>query len=170
MLQVLDAIVLSLTRQNDTTSLLYTYTRQYGRMIFVVYGKKGTSKKNGVNLNILYPMSVVQISSDINPQKQYNYIKAVSLSYIPSSLMSDSKKMCISLFMSEAVSKVVRHQMEDIELYDFLYSSVKNLDAADSVENIPSFFIEQLSYMLGYGGEITDELKDLGSYELVKML
>lgn len=167
----MDAIVLSLTPHGDTSSLLYVYTKTYGRMMFVVYGKKGTSngKKSKANLNILYPMSVVQITADINPVKQYNYVKSVSLSYIPRSLLSDTKKMCISLFIAEAFSKVVKHQMEDEELYKFLLGSIKELDSADSVENIPELFIERLSVVLGYGGEIIDELKDLSSYELINM-
>lgn len=171
MQQKTEAIVLSLQKHTDTSCILHLYTREYGRVQYMVYGRKGAStrRKNGINLNILSPLSVVEVTADSNPSKSMAVLHSASLAYIPSSIPQNVERQCIALFIAEALYKTLVHPMEDPQLFDYLRQLICELDLSDSVAHIPAAFQFRLSQLLGYGGEPIEELKNIKSAELLQM-
>lgn len=155
----MEAIVLAIQKYKDNASILHTYTRPFGRVQFIIYGKK--------NLSVLTPMAQVNIEAEIVPTRTIHTLKEVSLNYIPLHLREDIRRQCVVLFMAEALYKTLQHPMSDETLFDWICEKIKLLDLADSIEDIPQKFLYELSELLGYGGEPIDELKDLKSAELL---
>lgn len=165
-----EAIVLAIQKNSDTTSIVHLFTQEFGRMPFLVYGRKGASskKKNGISLNIFTPLSQMEITFQLNPAKPISVIQSAALTYVPANLVTDIKRQCISLFISESLIKTIVHPMKDEQLYSFLKGIIKELDLSDSIEDIPNRFLTHLSLILGYGGEPMEELLKMNTFELIK--
>ena len=171
MLNKTEAIVLALQKHNDVCSILHLYTREHGRVQYMVYGGKGTLKqKKSVHKNILTPLSLIEITADYNPSKSLSTLRSASLVYVPEKTMIDINRQCIALFIAEALYKTLKHPMKDQVLFDYVSEVIRELDLSDSVEHIPALFLTRLSELLGYGGEPMDELSDMKSTELLHEL
>ena len=165
-----EAVVLSLQKHTDTSSILHLYTRENGRVQYIVYGRKGATKqkKTGVSTNIFSPLSLVEITADSNLSRTLPTLKSASLIYVPNRINSDMMRQCIALFIAEALYKTLKHPMEDQVLFDYVLEVIKELDLSDSVEHIPADFLTRLSELLGYGGERMEELSDMKSVGLLE--
>lgn len=169
-MQKTEAIVLALQKHTDTSSIVHLYTKSQGRMQFLVYGKRGATKRKqtGVNINLFTPLSLLEITYSDNPTKSLSSVSTASLKYIPQRIPIEINRQCIAMFMAEALEKTVRLPMQDEVLFDFIEEKVKELDLADSVEDLPNRFLEQLSMILGYGGEPIEELANMKTNGLVE--
>ena len=118
MLHTTDAIVLSLQPHSDKAHVLHAYTRAGGRINYMVYGlgRKNTAGKYS-------PLSILQITTDDKS------IRTANLSFVPTTLTVDPYKRTIALFLSEVLFHVLRHPMQDEQMYDFLVESIKELDS-----------------------------------------
>ena len=165
-----EAVVLSLQKHTDTSSILHLYTRENGRVQYIVYGRKGVTKQKntGVSTNIFSPLSLVEITADSNLSRTLPTLKSASLIYVPNRINSDMMRQCIALFIAEALYKTLKHPMEDQVLFDYVLEVIKELDLSDSVEHIPAVFLTRLSELLGYGGEPMEELSDMKSVGLLE--
>ena len=159
-----EAIVLSLQKKSDHSSLLHLFTRTHGRILCMVYGIQ-TSKKRSttVSRTILYPLSWLDVQLKEIPQKNLYILSSAQPHYVPHTYWQDVERQCVSLFMAEALSKVIRHSMADEPLFDFLTEQLLLLDTSDSIQYIYNQFLTDLSIHLGYGGEPMEELQNLHS-------
>ncbi len=138
----------------------------------VLYGRKGsTSKKNkGFNKNIFSPLAWLDLTIKKTSDKSYYTIQNANHHYIPSYINSDIKRQCLSLFIAECLIKTLKHPMSDSDIFNFITDKIIYLDTADSIENIHTDFIRQLSELLGYGGEPIEELENLNSMVLLEKI
>ena len=68
------------------------------------------------------------------------------------------------------MDKTLRHPMPDEAIFDYLSGLVSELDQTDQVELLPNAFLTQLNRLLGYGEEQMEELKNLKSAEIIRLL
>lgn len=153
-----EAIVLAIHHHSDNSSIVHLYTREYGRMQYLVYGKK--------KINYFSVLSVVNITTS-GKDMAISTISSVELSYIPQQIATDVKRQCIAFYMAEALYKTMRLPMKDEPLYEEIKQFILQLDMSDSVENIPEAFIGRLSELLGYGGEPIEELSEMKTKDLI---
>ena len=139
MLVTTDAIVLSLQPHSDKAHVLHAYTRAGGRVNYMVYGlgKKNPSGKYS-------PLSIVQLTTDGRS------VRTAQLSFVPQSIVTDPYKRTIALFVSEILSHVLRHPMEDEAMYDFLAASIQALDASSEPQNFHLHFLVDFAAKLGF--------------------
>lgn len=157
-----EAIVLSIQKYKDTSFIVHLYTRETGRIQCLLYGKQ--------KFSFFSPLSIVEITTSNGHNKPLDSIKTVDLVYIPIRLKTDVRRQCIALFMAEALYKTLQHPMQDIPVYERLQYWIKQLDMEDSIEYIPDMFLHNLSELLGYGGEPIEELSDMKTSELLKVI
>ncbi len=153
-----ESIVLGLHKHGDNSSILHAYTRAYGRINYMVYGNKWKAT--------LTPMSIVEIVSQSRATMPIAAISSVERLFVPQK--QDVQHHCAALFMAEAVEKSVRHPMADEELFDWLTETIKKLDQTDELQSFPDTFMTRLSELLGYGGAVLDEWRDLKSLDIVQ--
>ena len=163
-----DAIVISVKKNTDTTSLVHLYTRSNGHILCVVYGRKGTNRnrRRGISLNLIVPLSWLDVQLKAIPNKNLFILNSATYHYIPKNIYLDVKRQCIALFISEVLYKTLIHPMADEQLYNFITRKIVELDTADSVEYIYDSFLTEFSIQLGYGGEPIEEWKTIHSTQL----
>ncbi|MCQ2342970.1 MAG: DNA repair protein RecO [Paludibacteraceae bacterium] len=154
------AIVLCIRRKGDNSSLLEVYTRDSGRRTFLLYGHKWQSN--------LLPMSLVTITAS-NPNREVSAVSQVERYFVPQH--TDIRRQCIALLMAEAIEKSMRLPMADETLYDWLEDQVKQLDQLEETDqDYPLAFLTHMSELLGYGGVMIDEWRDLKSLDIIERI
>lgn len=162
MLVKTEAIVIGLQHNKDNSSLLSLYTRAGGRVYYIVYGNRWRS--------ILNPFSLIEITAEHKPGREWHTLQSARLSYVPTQLPTNVVKQCVALFIAEAMDKTLRHPMPDEVLFDYLSGLVQELDCTARTEEIPNAFLNQMNRLLGYGDEQMEELKNLKSAEIIRLL
>jgi len=155
-----EAIILRVQKKGDNNSLVYAYTRAYGRSAYTIYGNKWKST--------LQPMALVEISSQHNPTREIENLTSVERTYVPKH--QDVPHYCMSMFMAEVVEKSLKHPMEDETLFDWLREAIKELDQRDELNGFIDEFLMGLSTLLGYGGTILDEWRELKSLDIIQTI
>lgn len=144
MLAKTPAIVLSVVKHSDKSSVLHAYTRASGRASFILYGHKFRPA----------PLSLVEITYDHLPTRDIQTIKSIALSDSPVLLTEEEgslTRQCVSLFVAEMLLSVFRHPLEDPEMYDFLALTIRDIYSCPDPENSHLRFLVGLSSHLGFG-------------------
>ncbi len=161
----MQGIVLHIEHKTDKTTLLYAYTREKGRQVFAVYGAGGRKKR----LADLTPMSIVEIT--VQPSaKDIAVLQEVRLVYVPTRIPFEVKRKVVAMYIAEALTKVLRYELSDEPLYQYLIAVAQDIDQTEDIASLASEFTTNLSIMLGYGGEPIEELRELRSNELLSLL
>jgi DNA repair protein RecO (recombination protein O) len=167
-----EGIVLAVQKKSDTTSLVHIYTREYGRIPYIVYGRKGTGKNrlSGVPMNILTPLSWLDIEGTELKGKEVHSLSSAQLHYASHRISEDVRRQCLAMFIAEALYKTLKHPLSDERVFSYLCKQIIELDTSDSIAHIEDKFMRRLSELLGYGGEPLEELQNLHSATLLGML
>ena len=138
-----EAIVLHIAKYSDNTSILHAYTRDNGRMQYIVH----ISRKKNI-ANQLQPLSYVELESGENKAgSQFRHLKSVRLLFVPQK--TDFYRLSVSIFISEVLYRILRHPMPDAELFDYLVATIRSIDAENSVANSHLQFLLNLTPYLG---------------------
>jgi len=155
-----EAIILRVQKKGDNNSLVYAYTRASGRCAYYIYGNKWKST--------LHPMALVEISSQHNPTREIENLTSVERTYVPQH--QDVPHYCMAMFMAEVVEKSLKLPMVDETLFDWLEEEIKKLDQRDELTNFVDEFLQGMSLLLGYGGTILDEWRELKSLDIIQTI
>lgn len=146
-------IILHHVKYSDSQSIVSIYTREFGRMSYMVRG--ANRKKSATRSALLQPLSIVEIDVNHNPKKDIQSIRdmrvAVPFYHIP----YDPVKNCLALFMTEVLHKTLKHSENDEILYNFIENSVCKLDNCETgVGNFHLVFMAGLAKQLGFAPDI----------------
>lgn len=146
MLTTTEAIVLSLQPYNDKAHILHAFTRAGGRVNCMVYGLG--RKKSAAQYS---PLSLVELTADMQPNRQFQTLRQARLLYTPTQLPTDFRRQTVAIFLAEVLFRTLRHPMEDPELFLYLTSVVRELDNTPEPENLHIRFLVGLATLLGFG-------------------
>lgn len=146
MLTTTEAIVLSLQPYSDKAHILHAFTRAGGRVNYVVYGLG--RKKSAAQYS---PLSLVELTADMQPNRQFQTLRQARLLYTPTQLPTDFRRQTVAIFLAEVLLRTLRHPMEDPELFLYLTSVVRELDTTPEPENLHIRFLVGLATLLGFG-------------------
>ena len=119
----LDCIALRTVRYSDRNSILTAYTRQEGRMSFLLPAGGG---KAAVRLRaLLMPMGRFECVADIRPGRDIHPMRDVRAVVLPP--VSDPLRSTLALFMADMMSVLLREPMSDPLLFDFVDVSLREL-------------------------------------------
>lgn len=155
-----EAIILRLQKRGDNTSLVSAYTRTGGCSAYIVYGNKWKST--------LQPIALVEISAQHNPTHEVGSLVSVERSFVPQ--QQDVAHYCMAMFMAEIIEKSLKHPMQDEVLFDWLKEEIKKLDQRDELTGWANQFMVGFSQLLGYGGAILDEWRNLKSLDVIQTI
>lgn len=146
-------IILHQVKYSDSQSIVSIYTREFGRMSYMVRG--ANRKKSATRSALLQPLSIVEIDVNHNPKKDIQSIRdmrvAVPFYHIP----YDPVKNCLALFMTEVLHKTLKHSENDEDLYNFIENSVCELDKCEEgVGNFHLVFMAGLARQLGFAPDM----------------
>lgn len=149
MLHQTKGIVLNRVQYGETSLIVHVYTEKFGRQSYMVKG--GRSKKSKSKSNLFRPFFLLDMEVYHRDGKSIQSLKEVRLAETFSSLIFDVYKSSIALFLTEVLSKVLREEEANHELFVFLYNSIRYLDLTnESVELFHLYFLTKLTRFLGF--------------------
>ena len=144
-----EAIVLSVQKLRDNSSLVNFYTREVGRSSFLLYGAHG--KKHSNCAAYLHPLSVVNIDVNLKNSRPLNAIREMKVADHNPELLFNPVKSALSFFVSEVLLRVLRTNEKDDTMFDFLHHSVLMLNESErGLGNFHILFLIRLSRFLGF--------------------
>ncbi|MBL0311082.1 MAG: DNA repair protein RecO [Bacteroidetes bacterium] len=142
-------IVLHTVKYSETSIIAKIYTSQYGLQSYMIKGVRTSKSKNKASL--YQPLTLLDMETSHRQNQQLQFIKECRRDYTYQSIPFDTLKSTIALFMLEVISKSIREQEENIELFDFIYEALQLLDTSEKLH--PEFhlvFLLRLSRHLGF--------------------
>lgn len=142
-------IVLNRVQYGETSLIVNVYTEKFGRQAYIVKG--GRSKKSVSKSNLFRPFFLLEMEVYHREGKNIQSLKEVRITEALNNLIFDVRKSSIALFLTEVVSKVLREEEANPDLFLFLYNSIRYLDLCeDSVQNFHLYFLTKLTRFLGF--------------------
>jgi DNA repair protein RecO (recombination protein O) len=141
-------IVLQQLKYSDSSVVVHTFTRKFGRQPVII---KGMRKKGSGRHSIMFqPMFILDMEMYYKPSREIQLLKEFSLSWSPYNIYSDIRKSSVMLFLGEMLSLILREESPHEELFDYIERSV--IWYGESTERQANFHISFLSGLSGYLG------------------
>jgi len=152
MLTKTEGVILKSIKYNDNSNIVTIFTKDFGRLTFFV--RFSNSKKSNQTKQIIQPCYIVSINFDYNQSKDIQNIKEIELKNIYFDIPFNFAKTSIVMMISEILFQSIKHQNNDLELYNFLTESLTFLDI-EKIEylNFHLIFLINLSSYLGFSPE-----------------
>lgn len=126
MYKALDCIALRTIRYSDKNSILTAYTRQAGRLSFLI--PAGTGRQAGRLRALLMPMGRFECVADIRPGRDIFQIRDVRAVVLPP--VADPLRSTLALFTADMLSMLLREPMADSLLFDFIDEALRRLEGS----------------------------------------
>lgn len=144
-------IVLSYIKYRDTSIIVKVYTEDHGMHSFIVNNIRSARSKKSMGLyqsfNLLEMVTYWKESMTIHRLSDAKLVVPLH------NIHQNIRKTTIALFLSEFLQRVLVHeQLENQQLFRFLYNSVLKLEEMESyIENFHLQFLLKLAPYLGFG-------------------
>lgn len=141
-------IVLRTIRYNDTSMIVDMYTNNFGRVAFISPISK--SKRSSVKTNLFQPLSIIEFETDYRPNKTMQRLKDAKSNIPFTTIPYDIYKSAMAFFISEFLSKVIKEEEENKELFEYIMYSIMWLDnRKNNYSNFHLVFLVKLSRFVG---------------------
>jgi len=142
-------IVLQQIKYSDSQVIAHIYTEHFGRQAFMF--RKPKSKKSGSSLNILQPLFLLEIEAQIKEKRQIQRAREIRNYPHFSDIPFNVAKSSIAIFLSEILSRVLKEEEANPDLFDFLHHAILLLDEEqEHYANFHLLFLFELSKYLGF--------------------
>ncbi|MFQ3575026.1 MAG: DNA repair protein RecO [Cytophagales bacterium] len=143
------AIVLQNVKHGDTSLIVKLFTREKGCVSYIVNGVR--SPKAKFKASFFMPLSIIEIISQHKEVIQLQRIQELRVEYMFVEIHADPLKNSLCLFIQEVLNKVLRFELQTVELFDFVRYSLEVLDQIESGKKYFHLqFLLKLSAHLGY--------------------
>jgi len=168
-----NGIVLGFIRYRDTSIIVRIYTEAFGLRSYIINGVRSVKSKSN-KIALYQPFTLLDMLVYNKPNTDLNYISESKIYQPFQSIPFDIHKTTICLFLTEVLTKVLKSEQADQELFDFLENSILSLEnISQNFENFHLSFLIRLSGFLGFyiteASEIGEQLQRAGylfDYEL----
>jgi DNA repair protein RecO (recombination protein O) len=149
MLEKTKAIVLHNIKYTDSGIVVHAYTRRFGRQSILVRGLR--KKRTGKHSIMFQPLFVLETEIYYKSSREMQTLKEASVSFSPYGIQSDIMKSSVAMFLGEVLSSVLREEIPNEEMFDFIESSVMYFDgSSNNFANFHIAFLASLSSYLGF--------------------
>lgn len=152
MTQTSELIVLHTTKFGETSLVVHTLSKVYGRRSFLI---RGAGKK--ATMTLMQPLTVLE--ADIIETSKSTLFTARNLSakYPLLSIRGNIYKNSMTMFMSEVLYRIVKDGANEAGLFEWCEKNILLLDAIESdFSNFHLRFLLELSVVLGFSPEAKD--------------
>jgi DNA repair protein RecO (recombination protein O) len=149
-------IVLHSIKYSDSATIVTMYTRQFGRVAYMVYGVN--KKKSVCRSAHLQALSILELVVSHTPGKEIQRIKDIQIGYPFTCISMDPVKNAVVLFLSEILFRTLRQTEPDESLFLFLENSIQQLDCCEQgMANFHLVFLLKLTRYLGFEPNYDEE-------------
>lgn len=152
MTQTSELIVLHTTKFGETSLVVHTLSKVYGRRSFLI---RGAGKK--ATMTLMQPLTVLE--ADIIETSKSTLFTARNLSakYPLLGIRGNIYKNSMTMFMSEVLYRIVKDGASEAGLFEWCEKNILLLDAIESdFSNFHLRFLLELSVVLGFSPEAKD--------------
>ena len=146
-----ELIVLAVTKVGETSAVVHTLSREFGRRGFLIRpGKKAPAA-------LFQPLNILEADIVENPKSRLWSMRAPVLKDPLNGIRGNLYKSSISLFVAEVLFRTVQDGANEDGLYDWAVRSILTLDALG--ENFANFhirFLLELAGALGFSPTFGD--------------
>lgn len=165
MLQKTRGLVLNYLRYRETSIIVKIYTEEFGVQTYIENGVRSSKGKNKIAL--FQPLTLLDLVVYFKDNAGIQRISETRVHYPYSTIPFDITKSTIALFITEVLSKMLKEESGNPQLFQFLRESLVWLDqATEGYENFHLWFLLRLSFYLGFepasGQELAQELRLAG--------
>lgn len=154
-------IVLSATKFGDSSLVLHTISREWGKRSFMVrLGKKP-------RMALYLPLNIIEAEIVENPKSSLWTARKAIASEALTGIRNNIYKNTMTLFMSEVLFRTMKDGDGDDALFDWCRSSIMTLNALEAdFSNFPIRFVLELTARLGFSPTLTDILPFAGDADV----
>jgi len=149
------AIVLSKVRYQDNDLIIKCLTRDLGVVTYMVKNIS-VSKKSKNKFAFFQLLNILDLETNFNPNRSIQYIKDLKIKYNFKSLHTNIYKSSVVMFLSEILSTIIHNEIKDIELFDFIESSLIWYDKSEESSAFYLIFLMQMTDYLGFYPDCTN--------------
>ena len=158
--QTFKIIVLHTFKHKESGIILQGYTNRGGRESFYIKSGRTSSKKQLISL--LHPLSIIEGALSSHSFGELKTLKEFDSVYKLSSLRGSITKAAIAIFISEIISKTIREVEQNIEMFNFLESSIIDMEKIEQgASNFHLYFLVKYVALLGYMPEMPSATKGM---------
>lgn len=149
MLHKTQAIVLSTINYNDKYLLAALYTRDFGRVTYMV--PKTKSKTSKVQKSLFSALAILDMEVEHQASRDIQRIKEAHILHPLYSISGNMTKTSIVFFLSEFLSRILKDTDEFQMIYNYLNHSIQVLEETDKgLANYHLVFLLKLTRFLGF--------------------
>lgn len=124
-----EGIVLGTHSYSDTYSITHLFTRDFGRVSYLLPLSRG--KKTKIRSSLFFPLSVLHLEVEHMPLRDVQRLKEVERQFPLYELCTHMTKVSMAFFLSEFLSFVLRESDNNELTFDYLKNSIETLEAAE---------------------------------------
>ena len=144
-------IVLNTTKVGDSSMVLHTLSRTYGRRSFI------TSAGKGRGMALYLPLNILDAEVVENPKSELWRLRGISAKYPLNGIRSDVSKNSMTLFISEVLYRAIRSESMEPGLFEWCEKSILTLDSMTcSYANFHLRFLLELCGAMGFSPSPSD--------------
>lgn len=149
MLEKTKGIVINQIKYTDSGIVARLYTRDFGRISFMV---KGMRKRKTGKHNILFqPLFILDLDIYYKASREMQTIKEFSVDFTPYNIYSDIRKSSVAIFLGEVMTSVLKEESPNEALFDFIEESIIYFEnSTEGYANFHLAFLAGLSSYLGF--------------------
>lgn len=143
------AIILGLVKYGETSLIVHAYTEKFGRQSYMVKG--GRSKKSRTKSNLFQSLFLLDMNVSHRDGKNLQMIKEAQFAESTPHLNFETHKNHLVLFLAEVLSKVLKEEEGDAQLFGFLSDHISYLIQVDDIPKAYHLnFLLNLTRFLGF--------------------
>ena len=157
MLLKTEAVVIRTIKYKDTSVIADLLTRERGMLTVIAGGVR--KSRSRMPASIFQPPSLIEAVMYYKDNSNMHRLKEARQSFPLIQIFEQLKRIAIAQFVAELVKKTVSNREPHRELFEFVRSTVVELETAETVNpNMPLMFMLELAVHLG----ISPEFKKTG--------
>jgi len=161
MLYKTQGIVLSTIPYSDTYSIAQLFTRDFGRVSYLLPRPRGRKPKFSASL--FAPLTVLWLEAEHMPLRDLHRIRDATRQFPLYEINSQMDKISLTFFLSELLTRLLHESDHNDQLFDYLKNSVETLEATErGLANFHLAFMVGLNRFLGIHPNTTEG--DRGCY------
>ncbi len=142
------AIVISSVKYAESDLIVKCYTQEGLKSYLLKRILK--AKKGKLKVAYFQPLTQLELIASHNNKTNLNYIKEAKVVYPYTTVHTNIIKQTIIIFLSEILNKTLKEEEANVQLFQFLETSLKWLDTHDLISNFHLLFMLNLSKHLGF--------------------
>jgi DNA repair protein RecO (recombination protein O) len=159
-------IVINYIKYRETSIIVKIYTEEFGIQTYIENGVRSAKSKNKIAL--FQPLTLLDLVVYHRDNGDIFRISEIRCHAAFQTMPYHFIKSGIAIFMTEVLSKTLKEETSNYDLFRFLLHSILYLDNQDKgYENFPIQFLLKLSRYLGFAPQKSDEiLEQVGAFRI----